>query len=157
MGDEPPSKPDLIDGAFRAALARLDRADDVGSTFASLGEVLFWVDSLHDACHDRDPKKWETARNRHPKVDTFHAIRKVRTEVAHAHTFWRLPESRDVYTDHYGDRYGAWVWATLPTDSTKREPWMEKYDAYLCGNAVIDTVYDVRDLVQDVAREVFDD
>jgi hypothetical protein len=140
----------LIRQALLAAVRRVDQSTKPGDVFAPIGELVFWIVAADGVLEKQ--QGYEDWRRRHQHGHLLFGIRYVRNKVAHESEAWDY-ESRDVYTNRYTDRYGAWMWVQLPAPGPKDpQGWHVQYAAYethLRDRSVIDTTMDAVDLLED--------
>jgi hypothetical protein len=79
---------------------------------------VFWIVAADEGLRKQYGQTYTSWRNNHQHGHLFPAIRYVRNKVAHESEAWDY-ESKDVYTDRYTDRYGAWMWVQLPAPEPK--------------------------------------
>jgi hypothetical protein len=146
----------LIRQALLAAAQRMDQAAKPDDVFAPIGELVFWIVAADEGLRKQYDQAYLSWRDTHQHGHLFPAIRYARNTVAHESEAWDY-ESKDVYTDRYTDRYGAWMWVQLPAPGKAKNPkqqqlWQQQFTAYnqhLRDKSVIDTTMDAVDLFEE--------
>jgi hypothetical protein len=145
-------KADLVHQALAAAVPRVDLARSDVETFAALGELLFWIVAADETLLKLPGGEYEQWRTDASRLHLFQGLRFARNGFAHDATGWEASsaERKDVFTERFYDSFGSLVWVPVPPPVTATH--LTKYEAYnsrLLGRAVLDTVLDARDQLEE--------